>query len=146
LSKCRFTPHIHANNIKHDILGAKEVVNDPESYEKYIKKRQLIKSRQQEQENRRVNAPGSGNIWKDKLTIPKEFIFNGKGVEKEKRLSRPASSALIIVNPVNPANLSIMDLKNNNSVYTSVAKKKVDYDDAIAQLRNELHNLDLNEY
>jgi hypothetical protein len=98
VNACKFKPEIHANNIKHNTHSAKEIVNDPESYENYIKKRQLLKIQQLEEANRQANAPGSGNIWKDKLTIPKEFNFSKKK-EKYRSLKRPASSINIVTEP-----------------------------------------------
>jgi hypothetical protein len=109
VKECIHRPEIHCNMLKYDTLKANEVVNDPESYNLYIKKKQVIKNKQIEEEKKRSMTPGSGKIWKDKVTIPKEFNLelNKKYDKSSHNLTRQPSAKYVKPNLSGP---NIMDL------------------------------------
>lgn len=50
-----------------------DLIQNPDSYNNYLRRIKDLRTQQQNKINRVNNAPGSGNLWKNKLTVPKSF-------------------------------------------------------------------------
>ena len=77
MKNCFFTPEINNEDaLKKSRIKAKTInlLEDPESYNMYIKRLQRKRDEAQKEKNREHSRPGSGNIWEKDLGLKEEII------------------------------------------------------------------------
>lgn len=105
-----------------------------------------------EQAKKFDSRPGSGKLWKHKLTVPREFSLSKNKsssrfnpVHKQNRsmeLSRNKSFSIYHIhkNVEKPGIMKLLDEREKNGIRIN---EPMDFNNAIAFLHNTLHNLNL---
>lgn len=75
MKECNFKPVIHDNLIKNNRKSAEKVVKNSDSYNTFIKRTKLIREDKIKKEKKIQLTPGSGKIWKNAITVPKNIIL-----------------------------------------------------------------------
>jgi hypothetical protein len=115
--ECHFKPLIHENKIKNDTNHAHSIVVNPESYDTYINKKQKIREDVLSKEKKIDSTPGSGKIWKSKITVPRGFSLSKSNKSKSidfTNYSTNTSNKNIILSHTKQNSESFS--KNNNSI------------------------------
>ena len=58
---------------KIDHETTQDLIQNPDSYNNYLRRIKDLRTQQESKIIKEQNTPGSGKVWKNKLTIPKSF-------------------------------------------------------------------------
>ncbi len=107
----------------------------------YVEKKKLYREKQRQTKQRELNTPGSGYVWKKKITVPKEFALETEHINHHSaHINNLFGSRENLPTVKSKENLRDSNLKTNMETQATEENKEVEKEEKEPKEENEENN------